>query len=91
VASHDHDLAIHQHTQAGRQKNEMKKQLRNTSSDQAQHFIKQKYLQEIQSSPIDYRQKMERSTTSTRKKRHYKENAKIYATSAAGSMAVEGA
>jgi hypothetical protein len=34
---------------------------------------------------------MERSTTSTRKKRNYKEKAKIYATSAAGSMAVEGA
>jgi hypothetical protein len=34
---------------------------------------------------------MERSTTSTRKKRNYKENAKIYAISAAGSVAVEGA
>jgi hypothetical protein len=34
---------------------------------------------------------MERSTTSTQKKRNYKEKAKIYATSAAGSMAVEGA
>jgi hypothetical protein len=34
---------------------------------------------------------MERSTTSTRKKRNYKEKAKIYATSAAGSVAVEGA
>jgi hypothetical protein len=34
---------------------------------------------------------MERSATSTRKKRNYKEKAKIYATSAAGSMAVEGA
>jgi hypothetical protein len=32
---------------------------------------------------------MKRSTTSTRKKRNYKEKAKIYATSAAGSMAVE--
>jgi hypothetical protein len=34
---------------------------------------------------------VKRSTTSTRKKRNYKEKAKIYATSAAGSMAVEGA
>jgi hypothetical protein len=34
---------------------------------------------------------MERSTTSTRKKINYKEKAKIYATSAAGSVAVEGA
>jgi hypothetical protein len=33
---------------------------------------------------------MERSTTSTQKKRNYKEKAKIYATSAAGSMAAEG-
>jgi hypothetical protein len=33
---------------------------------------------------------MERSTTSTRKKRNYKEKAKIYATSAAGSVVVEG-
>jgi hypothetical protein len=33
---------------------------------------------------------MERSTTSTQKKRNYKEKAKIYATSAAGSVAVEG-
>jgi hypothetical protein len=33
---------------------------------------------------------MERSTTSTQKK-NYKEKAKIYATSAAGSVAVEGA
>jgi hypothetical protein len=56
-----------------------------------QHFIKQKDLQEVQSSPIEYWQKMERSTTSTRKKRNYKEKAKIYATSAVGSMAVESA
>jgi hypothetical protein len=34
---------------------------------------------------------MERSTTSTRKKRNYKEKAKIYATSAASSVAIEGA
>jgi hypothetical protein len=34
---------------------------------------------------------MEKSTTSTRKKINYKEKAKIYATSAAGSVAVEGA
>jgi hypothetical protein len=34
---------------------------------------------------------MDRPTTSTRKKRNYKEKAKIYATSAAGSVAVEGA
>jgi hypothetical protein len=33
---------------------------------------------------------MKTSTTSTRKKRNYKEKAKIYATSAAGSVAVEG-
>jgi hypothetical protein len=34
---------------------------------------------------------MERSTTSTQKKINYKEKAKIYATSAAGSVVVEGA
>jgi hypothetical protein len=34
---------------------------------------------------------MERSTTSTRKKRNYKGKAKIYTTSAAGSVVVEGA
>jgi hypothetical protein len=34
---------------------------------------------------------MERSTTSTRKKRNYKEKDKIYATSATGSVAVEDA
>jgi hypothetical protein len=34
---------------------------------------------------------VERCTTSTRNKRNYKEKAKIYATSAAGSVAVEGA
>jgi hypothetical protein len=33
---------------------------------------------------------MERSTTSTRQKRNYKEKAKIYTTSAADSVAVEG-
>jgi hypothetical protein len=34
---------------------------------------------------------MERSTTSSQNKRNYKEKAKFYATSAAGSVAVEGA
>jgi hypothetical protein len=56
-----------------------------------QHFIKQKYLQEVQSSPIEYWKKMESPTTSTQKKINYKEKAKIYATLAAGSVAVEGA
>jgi hypothetical protein len=69
MASRDHNSAVHQHTQAGRQKNERKKQLRNTSSDQAQHFIKQKNLQ---GSPIDYQAKDESSTTLNQKKRNYK-------------------
>jgi hypothetical protein len=44
VASRDHDLATHQHAQAGSQQKEKE----NNSETQARHFIKEKYLQRVQ-------------------------------------------
>jgi hypothetical protein len=56
-----------------------------------QHFIKQKYLQEIQSSLIDYQAKDGKVYYINSKEKKLQEKAKFYTTSAAGSMAVEGA
>jgi hypothetical protein len=91
VAGRDHDSAIHQHTRAGRQTNERKNNSETHRVTKRKHFIKHKYLQEIQSSPIDYQAKDGKVYYINSKEKKLQEKAKFYATSAAGSVVVEGA
>jgi hypothetical protein len=91
VASRDHNSAIHQHTQAGKQKNERKSNSETHRVTKRKHFIKHKYLQEIHRSPIDYQAKDGKAYYINSKEKKLQEKAKFYAMSAADSMAVEGA
>jgi tryptophanyl-tRNA synthetase len=55
--THNHDPSVHQYTHAGRQEDNRKiTQKRN----QAQYFIKAKYLQKVQSFLTDFQAKYER-------------------------------
>jgi hypothetical protein len=56
-ATHNHDPSVHQYTHAGRQEDKRKT---TQKSKQAQHFIKAKYLQRVQSSLTDFEAKYER-------------------------------
>jgi uncharacterized HAD superfamily protein len=72
VASHDRDSAIHQHTQAGRQKKEREN---NSEMQSSATFHKVKYSQEVQSSLTDSQAKDERVCYINSKERKLQEKA----------------
>jgi hypothetical protein len=68
----DHDSAIHQHAQAGRQKKEREN---NSETQSSATFHKAKYSQEVQSSMIDSQAKYERVCYMNSKERKLQEKA----------------